>query len=140
MDGKPATTTPIQVNHISQGRFLLPQNTSRHITERRTKEHIDALFVLACSGYLEHSKHPDEPYDANDEEAVHAFWDDAVPNRGVDEFRSRRGRPKKSEHDKKEQIALRVDADVLAWYRSLGSGWQTRMNAVLKAYRDASRT
>lgn len=38
---------------------------------------------------------------------------------------------------RKEQIALRVDADVLAWYRAQGAGWQTRMNAVLKAFRDA---
>ena len=35
---------------------------------------------------------------------------------------------------KKEQIALRVDADVINWFRSQGAGWQTRMNAVLKAY------
>jgi len=38
---------------------------------------------------------------------------------------------------RKEQIALRVDADVLAWFRAQGSGWQTRMNEVLKAYRTA---
>lgn len=38
---------------------------------------------------------------------------------------------------RKEQISLRVDADVLAWYRSKGAGWQTRMNAVLRAFRDA---
>ena len=35
---------------------------------------------------------------------------------------------------KKEQIALRVDADVIHWFRSQGAGWQTRMNAVLTAY------
>jgi hypothetical protein len=29
-------------------------------------------------------------------------------------------------------------AEVLAWYRAQGEGWQTRMNAVLKAYKDAS--
>ncbi|MDL2216993.1 BrnA antitoxin family protein [Desulfovibrio sp. OttesenSCG-928-M14] len=34
----------------------------------------------------------------------------------------------------KQQITLRVDADVLAWFRSTGSGYQSRMNAVLKAY------
>jgi len=39
---------------------------------------------------------------------------------------------------RKEQIALRVDADVLAWYRAQGAGWQTRMNAVLRAFRDAA--
>ena len=39
---------------------------------------------------------------------------------------------------RKEQIALRVDADVLAWYRAQGRGYQTRINAVLRAFRDAS--
>jgi uncharacterized protein (DUF4415 family) len=39
---------------------------------------------------------------------------------------------------RKEAISLRVDADVLAWFREQGSGWQTRMNAVLKAFKEAS--
>ena len=34
----------------------------------------------------------------------------------------------------KQQITLRIDADVLEWFRSCGSGYQSRMNAVLKAY------
>lgn len=38
---------------------------------------------------------------------------------------------------KKEQIAPRIDADVIQWFRAQGSGWQTRMNAVLKAYSQA---
>lgn len=38
---------------------------------------------------------------------------------------------------KKQRIALRVDADVVGWFRAQGAGWQTRMNAVLKAYHDA---
>ena len=38
---------------------------------------------------------------------------------------------------KKEQIALRVDADVISWFRAQGAGWQTRMNAVLRSYRYA---
>jgi uncharacterized protein (DUF4415 family) len=36
--------------------------------------------------------------------------------------------------ENKQQITLRIDADVLAWFRTLGSGYQSRMNAVLKAY------
>ena len=32
----------------------------------------------------------------------------------------------------KEQISLRVDADVLAWFRSQGKKYQTYMNAVLR--------
>lgn len=35
-------------------------------------------------------------------------------------------------------ISLRIDPDVLEWFKSQGPGYQTRINAVLKAYRDAS--
>jgi uncharacterized protein (DUF4415 family) len=34
----------------------------------------------------------------------------------------------------KQAISLRVDEDVLAWFRSLGPRYQTRMNAVLRSY------
>jgi uncharacterized protein (DUF4415 family) len=78
------------------------------------------------------------PYKANDRAEVLSFWKDATAHRGVAELRAKRGRPAKAPGERKEQIALRLDADVLAWYRAQGSRWQTRMNAVLKAYRDAS--
>lgn len=38
----------------------------------------------------------------------------------------------------KASISLRLDADVLEWFRSQGPGYQTRMNAVLRAFKDAS--
>jgi uncharacterized protein (DUF4415 family) len=81
----------------------------------------------------------DVPYDPKDRKATHEFWDGAVAHKGVAELRAKRGRPKKAPEERKEQIALRLDADVLAWYRALGAGWQTRMNAVLKAFKDASK-
>ncbi len=34
----------------------------------------------------------------------------------------------------KRPISLRVDEDVLEWFRRLGPGYQTRMNAVLRTY------
>jgi uncharacterized protein (DUF4415 family) len=34
----------------------------------------------------------------------------------------------------KRAISLRVDEDVLGWFRALGPGYQTRMNAVLRTY------
>ena len=40
---------------------------------------------------------------------------------------------------KKESITLRIDRDVLAWFRSLGHGYQTRINAVLRSYVQAAR-
>lgn len=80
----------------------------------------------------------DVPYEAKNKTAVSSFWNGATAHHGLQELRSKRGRPAKAEDERKEQIALRLDADLLAWYRGLGAGWQTRMNAVLKAYRDAS--
>ncbi len=38
----------------------------------------------------------------------------------------------------KASISLRVDQEVLDWFKSQGPGYQTRMNAVLRAFRDAS--
>ena len=38
----------------------------------------------------------------------------------------------------KVPITLRVDPDVLEWFKVEGDGYQTRMNAVLRAYRDAA--
>ncbi len=80
----------------------------------------------------------DVPYNPENEKEALGFWKDAVSHTGVTELRVKRGRPKLAAGEKKEKIALRIDADVLAWYRGMGTGWQTRMNAVLKAYRDAS--
>lgn len=85
-----------------------------------------------------HTLQPDVPYETDEKAAVMSFWGSATAHRGVAELRAKRGRPAKGEGERKEQIALRVDADVLAWYRALGTGWQSRMNAVLKAYRDAT--
>ena len=35
---------------------------------------------------------------------------------------------------RKEHINIRIDADVLAWFRQTGRGYQTRMNNVLRAF------
>lgn len=45
-----------------------------------------------------------------------------------------RGRPKAE--TTKEQITLRLSRDVIAYFRSTGAGWQTRIDAVLKDYLD----
>jgi uncharacterized protein (DUF4415 family) len=35
---------------------------------------------------------------------------------------------------RKMQLSLRIDSDVLEWYRRQGPGYQTRINALLRAY------
>jgi uncharacterized protein (DUF4415 family) len=40
---------------------------------------------------------------------------------------------------RKKHTGLRIDEDVLAWFRAHGPGYQTRMNAVLRAYVEAQK-
>jgi uncharacterized protein (DUF4415 family) len=35
---------------------------------------------------------------------------------------------------RKRQLTIRVDSDVLEWYKRQGPGYQTRINSVLRAY------
>lgn len=37
----------------------------------------------------------------------------------------------------KEQISIRIDEDVLKFFRGMGKGYQTRINAVLRAFMEA---
>ena len=37
----------------------------------------------------------------------------------------------------KVPITIRLDDDVLRWFRSMGKGYQTRINAVLRTYMEA---
>lgn len=51
------------------------------------------------------------------------FWDEAVLVDSV----------------AKQPISLRVDADVLDWFKSQGPRYQSRINAVLRSYMDQQR-
>lgn len=55
---------------------------------------------------------------------------DAAPVRAAIAAK-KRGRPVGSG---KEQVALRIDKDVLEAFRASGAGWQTRMNEALRAW------
>ncbi len=39
----------------------------------------------------------------------------------------------------KQQITLRLDPEIIDWFKSTGKGYQTRMNAVLKTFISAQR-
>jgi len=39
----------------------------------------------------------------------------------------------------KKQITLRVDSDVLDWYKKQGPGYQTKINLLLRAYMNERR-
>ncbi|MDR0781024.1 MAG: BrnA antitoxin family protein [Pseudomonadales bacterium] len=74
------------------------------------------------------------PYDAKNKAATATFWSGAIQHTGLEELRKKRGRPPLAAGEGKEQIALRVDKAILAWYRAQGPGWQSLMNNVLRAY------
>ncbi|MEI6876888.1 MAG: BrnA antitoxin family protein, partial [Spirochaetota bacterium] len=35
----------------------------------------------------------------------------------------------------KKSTTIRLDADVLEWFQAMGKGYQTKINAVLRAYK-----
>jgi uncharacterized protein (DUF4415 family) len=39
----------------------------------------------------------------------------------------------------KQQLTVRLDTDVVDWFKSQGRGYQTRMNAVLRSFVNAQR-
>ena len=40
---------------------------------------------------------------------------------------------------KKSQITLRLDSDVLEWFKGTGKGYHTRINMLLRAYMEQSK-
>ena len=48
---------------------------------------------------------------------------------------ARKGLPKTA---RKAPISLRVDPEVLDWFKAQGPGYQTRINAVLRAFMEAA--
>ena len=57
---------------------------------------------------------------------------EAVPHI-VERYRRTRGKQKAP---MKEQITIRLDADIAAHFRGMGKGWQTRLNAALREILD----
>jgi uncharacterized protein (DUF4415 family) len=70
----------------------------------------------------------DDPDDAP--ELLPAFFEDAEIREGETIVRPGRGSPRLDAP--KEQINIRLDADVLALLRGNGPGWQTRINEILR--------
>ena len=40
----------------------------------------------------------------------------------------------------KVPVSIRLDADLIEHFRSSGRGWQTRINAILRAYTEAKKS
>ena len=55
--------------------------------------------------------------------------DDAIEPVNMDWVRTELPTPRRKTH-----ASLRIDADVLDWFRSQGRGYQTKINAILRSY------
>jgi uncharacterized protein (DUF4415 family) len=42
--------------------------------------------------------------------------------------------------ERKSQLTLRLDQDVLDWFKAQGRGYQTQINSLLRAYMEAHKT
>ena len=80
----------------------------------------DSRFTAGRKRRLEKlSRRPDNEIDTSDiPELTEKFWQNAVRNPFY--------RPLK------QQLTLRLDADIIAWLRRQGRGYQTRANALLR--------
>ena len=41
--------------------------------------------------------------------------------------------------EKKKPVTLRLDTDVLEWFKSTGKGYQTKINAILRSFYETHR-
>lgn len=83
-----------------------------------------AEAVKAAPERLEASS--ETPYDPNDEAAVDAFWSQAT-------VRMPRKRGKQKE-PLKIPVSIRLNLEVVEYFKASGEGWQTRLNEVLQDY------
>lgn len=79
---------------------------------------------------------PDRPPKASQQDLARsdAIRDEAIDYSDIpeldDDFFAKAG---------KESITARFDADMVAWFKAQGKGYQTRMNAVLRAFYERHR-
>ena len=92
--------------------------SAKKLTEREAI--IEAMKTPPPRGYC--------VWDGKDEDDRPATTEEL--NASMESYRAKRGRPAGSGN--KEQVAIRLDNDVLAAFRASGAGWQTRMNAALR--------
>jgi uncharacterized protein (DUF4415 family) len=62
-----------------------------------------------------------------------------VPEVRLEQFAKRVVRQGLQVQPPKQQITLRIDSDVLDWFKTQGRGYQTQINALLRAYMDAHK-
>ncbi|MBF0424771.1 MAG: BrnA antitoxin family protein [Magnetococcales bacterium] len=90
------------------------------------------------------SEKPTSPSSETDWAALDAMTDDMVDTSDIppvppERFAQALVRHRLPLAPVKQQITLRLDIDVLNWFRSTGHGYQTRINAILRAHKEAHK-
>jgi len=97
----------------------------RSSTVRHSAEEIKAM--IARGGSRTDWARVDAMSEKELEASIAANADDV--HEGLDWSEAVKGLPPRKEH-----INIRVDSDVLNWFKGTGKGYQTRMNNVLRAF------
>jgi uncharacterized protein (DUF4415 family) len=105
------TETRARAVLTTDGKVLVeqPDGSYRPATGETDWSRIDAMSDAELAATI--AADPDDP--ANDP----SFWERA-----------------RLVYPKKERVTLRLDADLLAWFRRQGRGYQSRINAILRRH------
>jgi uncharacterized protein (DUF4415 family) len=100
----------------TEGRVLVeqPDGSYRPATGETDWSRVDRMSEAELAAAI--AADPDDP--ANDS----GFWERA-----------------RLVYPKKERVTLRLDADLLAWFRRQGRGYQSRINAILRRHYEQIR-
>ena len=85
-----------------------------------------AQIAAAIDAAPERIEDKDTPYDPNDEAAVNAFWEHAEVR--MPKTRSKQKKPVKI------PVSIRLNADIVEYFKQGGEGWQTRLEEALQTY------
>ncbi len=99
---------------------------SRGSMPRTSAEGIGETDLARLDAHTVQPEEYDELPELTDE-----MMDRAVPGDGSELLRRGRGRPRAE--NPKQQVTMRLDADLIAAMRASGPGWQVRANDVLRA-------
>jgi uncharacterized protein (DUF4415 family) len=112
------------------GELLVPEKQPKQSRKRSTARSIQTRGGDVKTDW----KQIDKRKDADVRRAIRTD-PDAAPELDQDWFR----RAKFVVPEPKQAVSIRLDRDVMEWFRRQGRGYQTRINAVLRTYVDAHR-
>lgn len=85
-----------------------------------------------------HEVQPEEYEDIP--ELTDEFFDNAEISIGGKVIRPARGPGRPKSEGAKKLVSLRLDPDIVARFRATGPGWQSRINAALRAFLETAKS